>query len=92
MERETEMEIKYFIKGKNGKVKSLPKNGIVNTKNQKKSKTQVTQNKKNKIADHKLALKSNISTPRNVIIGPAKYSQKPAQPGPLSLVIRIASR
>jgi hypothetical protein len=92
MEKETETEIKYFIKEKKRKREIYTKNGIVNTKNSERNfKTQITQ-KQEKIAHHKLALKSNNSNPRNVNIGPAKHSQKPAQPEPLTLVIRIASR
>ena len=93
MERETEMEFKYFIMKKNGNVKSLPKTASLAQKFRKKlQNTGHAKTRKNKIAHHKLALKSNGSNPRNVNIGPAKYSQKPAQPKPLTLVIRIASR
>ena len=91
MEKETETEIKYFIKEKNGNGKSIQKTASLTQKLRRNFKTQITQ-KQEKIAHHKLALKSNDSNPRNVNIGPAKHSQKPAQPEPLTLVIRIASR
>jgi hypothetical protein len=92
MERKTKMEFKYFIiEKKNGNVKSLPKTASLAQKFRKKLQN-TGQQKQEKIAHHKLALKSNDSNPRNVNIGPAKHSQKPAQPEPLTLVIRIASR
>ena len=92
MEKETETEIKCFIKEKKRKREIYTKNGIVNTKTQKETSKHRSRKNKKKIAHHKLALKSNNSNPRNVNIGPAKHSQKPAQPEPLTLVIRIASR
>jgi hypothetical protein len=92
MKKETKMEFKYFIiKKKKRKRQISTKNGIVSTKIQKET-SKHRSAKTRKIAHHKLALKSNNSNPRNVNIGPAKHSQKPAQPEPLTLVIRIASR
>jgi hypothetical protein len=91
MKKETKMEFKYFIIEKKRKRQISTKNGIVSTKIQKETSKHRSE-KTRKIAHHKLALKSNNSNPRNVNIGPAKHSQKPAQPEPLTLVIRIASR
>ena len=91
MKKETETEIKYFIQEKNGNGKSIQKTASLTQKLRKKLQN-TDHAKTRKIAHHKLALKSNNSNPRNVNIGPAKHSQKPAQPEPLTLVIRIASR
>ncbi len=62
------MEIKYFIKEKNGNVKNSLKTALLTQKFRKKFKTWVTQEqrKKNKIAHHQLALTRDVSTPGNV--------------------------
>ncbi len=91
MKKETETENKYFIKEKNGNGKSIKKTASLTRKLRKKLQN-TDHAKTRKIAHHKLALRSNNSNPRNVNIGPAKHSQKPAQPEPLTLVIRITSR
>jgi predicted aminopeptidase len=91
MKKETETEIKYFIKEKKTETETIQKTTSLTQKLRKKlQNTDLA--KTRKIAHHKLALKSNNSNPRNVNIEPAKHSQKPAQPEPLTLVIRIASR
>ena len=99
VERETEMEIDYFIKIEKPNVQNIAKSALFPQKikikkSEKNFKTRVTQNKKwiRKNTHHKLAVKSNASTPRNVNVEPAKYSQRPAQPEPLTLKIRITSR
>ena len=95
------MEIDYFIKIEKRNVQNIAKTALfpqkikIKKKSEKKNfKTRVTQNKKwiRKNTHQNLAVKSNASTPRNVNVEPAKYSQRPAQPEPLTLKIRITSR
>ena len=98
MKRETEMEIDYFIKIEKRNVQNIAKTAlfpqkIKTKKSEKNFKTRVTQTKKQiRKTHHKLAVKSNASTSRNVNVEPAKYSQRPAQPEPLTLGIRITPR
>jgi hypothetical protein len=68
MERKIEMKIRYFIKEKT-ETATIHQNNIVNTKIPKKlqntSHTDMNE-KRNKIAHHKLALTQDVSTPRTV--------------------------
>ena len=85
VERETEMEIDYFIKIEKRNVQNIAKTAlfpqkIKTKKSEKNFKTRVTQTKKQiRKTHHKLAVKSNASTSRNVNVEPAKYSQRPGQ-------------
>ena len=78
VERETEMEIDYFIKIEKRNVQNIAKTAlfpqkIKTKKSEKNFKTRVTQTKKYiRKTHHKLAVKSNASTSRNVNVEPAK--------------------
>ena len=87
VERETEMEIDYFIKIEKRNVQNIAKTAlfpqkIKQKKSEKNFKTRVTQNKKwiRKNTHQKLAVKSNASTPRNVILSqPNIHRDQPNQ-------------
>jgi len=88
VERETEMEIDYFIKIEKRNVQNIAKTALfpqkikIKKKSEKNFKTRVTQNKKwiRKNTHQKLAVKSNASTPRNVILSqPNIHRDQPNQ-------------
>jgi len=87
VERETEMEIDYFIKIEKRNVQNIAKTALFPQKLKQKSQRKTSKHGSLKIRNgyeknthQKLAVKSNASTSRNVNIEPAKYSQRPAQP------------
>ena len=85
VERETEMEIDYFIKIEKRNVQNIAKTALFPQKIKQKSQRKTSKHgslktkKQIRKTHHKLAVKSNASTSRNVNIEPAKYSQRPGQ-------------